>query len=62
MRDSYFENLRESFGDNYVNTLMNYVPNWSFILLLVLTFIAGIIGAYLGKSVLKKHFERAGIV
>ncbi|MBE6049589.1 MAG: Trep_Strep domain-containing protein [Clostridium sp.] len=62
MRDSYFESLRKNFGDNYVDTLMNYVPNWSFFLILVLTFIAGLIGAYLGKRVLKKHFERAGIV
>lgn len=62
MRETYFNSLRVNYGDDYVNTLINFIPEWSLPLLIVLTFISGIIGAWVGKKVLKKHFERVGIV
>ena len=46
----------------YVDTLMSYTPGWMFPVLFVVTFLGGILGALLGKAVLKKHFEKAGIV
>ena len=41
---------------------MKFIPDWSLIPLLVGIFIAGILGALIGRSLLKKQFERAGIV
>ena len=40
---------------------MRYVPDWSLIPMLIAGFTAGIIGALIGKAILKKHFVRAGI-
>mgnify|MGYP001049903526 FL=1 len=61
-RTDFFESLISSYGQEYVDTLMSYTPNWMFPVLFVVTFIGGILGALLGKAVLKKHFEKAGIV
>lgn len=61
-RNQYFESLRSGFGDQYVNTLLTYTPNWSFWVLFASCFISGILGGLLGRKVLKKHFERAGIL
>lgn len=61
MRDSFFENLRKSYGDSYTNTLLELTPNWMFIVLIILGIIGSILGAYIGKNSLKKHFKRAGI-
>ncbi|OUO77539.1 hypothetical protein B5F53_13145 [Blautia sp. An249] len=60
-RDVFFSSLVSSYGREYVDTLMSYTPGWMFPVLFMLTFIGGILGALLGKAVLKKHFEKAGI-
>ncbi len=62
-RDSYHEMLAtEGFGVEYADTLMSYMPNWILPVLLVASFICGIIGGFIGQKMFKKHFERAGIV
>ncbi len=60
-RDNYFSMLVSGYGQEYAETLMGYIPDWSLIPLLVASFAAGILGALLGKALLKKHFVRAGI-
>ena len=60
-RDAFFSSLVSSYGQEYVDTLMSYTPGWIYPVLFVVTFIGGILGALLGKAVLKKHFEKAGI-
>ena len=60
-RDTFFASLVSSYGQEYVDTLMSYTPDWTYPVLFVVTFIGGILGALLGKAVLKKHFEKAGI-
>lgn len=60
-RTEFFDSMVSSYGQEYVNTLMSYTPGWMFPVLFVVTFIGGIIGALLGKGVLRKHFEKAGI-
>lgn len=60
-RTEFFASLVSSYGQEYVNTLMAYTPDWMFPVLFLVTFLGGILGALLGKSVLKKHFEKAGI-
>lgn len=60
-RDAFFSSLVSSYGQEYVDTLMSYTPGWMFPVLFIVTFIGGILGALLGKAVLKKHFEKAGI-
>lgn len=60
-RTEFFESLISGYGQEYVDTLMSYTPNWMYPVLFVVTFVGGILGALLGKAVLKKHFEKAGI-
>lgn len=49
------------FGVDYGTQVLSYMPSWSLILFVALNFVGGIIGGFIGKSVLKKHFEKAGI-
>lgn len=60
-RIEFFTFLESNYGVEYTATLASYTPNWMFPVLFVVTFIGGILGALLGKAVLKKHFEKAGI-
>lgn len=60
-RSSYFDMLVSGYGREYAETLMRYIPDWSLAPLLAACFISGVLGALLGKALLKKHFVRAGI-
>lgn len=60
-RDNYFASLVSGYGQEYAETLMRYIPDWSLLPLLAASFVSGILGAFLGKALLKKHFVRAGI-
>ena len=46
---------------NILITVVKLTPSWMYFVLLIATFICGIIGGFIGKALLKKHFERAGI-
>jgi len=61
MRDSYFSMLSQYYGAEYAASVAALVPEWSFIPFFIAIIIGGIIGAYIGRAMLKKHFERAGI-
>ncbi len=58
--EKYFS-TRQSFGQEYVDTLIAIMPNWMCPVLFVAAFVSGVIGGLLGKKVLKKHFKKAGI-
>ncbi len=59
--DKYFS-TRTSFGEEYVQTLTDCMPQWLNPILLVAAFVFGCLGALIGIAVLKKHFSKAGIV
>ncbi len=56
----YFS-TRQSFGTEYINTLSGIMQPWTAPVLVVAAFVCGILGALLGKALLKKHFVKAGI-
>lgn len=56
----YFS-TRQSFGEAYINTLSSIMQPWTAPVLIVAAFVCGILGALLGKALLKKHFVKAGI-
>lgn len=60
-RGNYFDMLVSGYGQEYADTLMRYIPDWSLLPLLAASFISGLLGALLGRMLLKKHFIRAGI-
>ena len=61
LRDYYMDSMRASMGNDYINAVAPFLNNEVLIALFILTFIAGIASAYIGKIVLRKHFEKAGI-
>lgn len=61
MKDSYFAMISDTQGTAYAEALESLITGRMLVLLIVLTAVAAILGAYLGKAVLKKHFTRAGI-
>ena len=58
--DGYFS-TRQSFGQEYIDSLTNLMPMWMCPTLLVTCFVFGVAGGLLGKALLKKHFKKAGI-
>ena len=60
--EAYWKNIHTSMGDQYANTLQSMMPSRMMYVGFALLFVDGILGALLGRKMLKKHFERAGIV
>lgn len=61
LRDAYMAAMRSSMGNDYVNVVAPFLQTNVLIILIVLTFVFGLVSAYIGKIVLKKHFQKAGI-
>ena len=56
MRDTFFEAYKNKGGtDEYINAVMGLTANWMLPVVIVLGIIGGLIGAYLGKAILKKN-------
>ena len=49
-------------GENYGNAIEKLLNAQSMAIVYVCTFLFGLLGAFLGRKLLKKHFEKAGIV
>lgn len=60
-REAYIAQYTEKGMKEYADTMMNLTPMWVCPVMLIAAFIAGIIGALIGKALLNKHFEKAGI-
>lgn len=60
-RAGYFAD-RQSFGQEYVDALASIMQPWTAPVLFVTCFFFGVLGAMIGKKLLKKHFIKAGIV
>ena len=61
-RDSYMQSLVAGYGQEYVDTLSRLMPNWSYFILVIVIFVFGCLGGRFGAKLLRKHFEKAGIV
>lgn len=60
-REGYFAS-RQEFGQEYIDSLGNIMQPWTAPAIIIASFIFGVLGALLGKALLKKHFVKAGIV
>ena len=59
--EAYFS-TRQSFGEEYIGALTGIFANtWLIPAMIASCVICGWIGGFLGKALLKKHFEKAGI-
>lgn len=62
-KEAYRKTLIESgFSAGYADKLFQAINYKTIGVLAVLAFVCGIVGAFIGKAVVKKHFEKAGIV
>ena len=61
LRDYYISAMTTSMGTEYVNFITPFLQYHFLTILIILTFIAGLISGYIGKLILKKHFEKAGM-
>lgn len=52
---------RQNFGHDYIDAVTKLMPTWMCPVTFIAAFICGIIGGLLGKALMKKHFEKAGI-
>lgn len=59
-REGYFSS-RVEFGQDYIDTLGSIMQPWTAPVVLACSFVFGVLGALLGKVLLKKHFVKAGI-
>lgn len=59
---TYMEQVRDSMGDGYVEGLSRFMPSWMGLAAIGIILVSASLGALLGRRMLKKHFERAGIV
>lgn len=62
VKEKYLEMSIEMMGKDYVDAMENLITYPHMALVALGAFLGGIIGAYIGKALLKKHFEKAGIV
>lgn len=61
--DEWLQKRASGYGENYVMTVSGYFKHgWVFPILIFLSFVGGILGGLLGRAVLKKHFEKSGLV
>ena len=62
MADTYMAGIEQSMGAQYASELARYMPSWMGIAAIAIIFVGALLGSLLGHKMLKKHFERAGIV
>ena len=59
--EGYFAQ-RADYGQAYIDAVQKLMPLWMAPVLLIACFVCGILGGLLGRALLKKHFEKAGLV
>jgi len=60
--EGYWDNIRESMGDQYADQLEKYMPRAMLPIGIGLILVGAFLGALLGKKMMNKHFKKAGIV
>ena len=58
--EGYFAQ-RADYGQAYIDAVQKLMPLWMAPVLLASCFVCGIIGGLIGRALLKKHFEKAGL-
>ena len=61
-RDTFLARCEQYYGAEYVETIERLTPAWSLIVIALTAVTGAFIGVMIGKKMLNKHFEKAGIV
>lgn len=62
MKDTFLNTAREYYGPEYAASVDALTPSWILVVLIGIALLGGFIGGALGTRLLKKHFEKAGVV
>jgi len=60
-REAFLERIGQRHDAAWVQSMIDLTPSWMFAVMLAMLVVGAVIGAQLGRAVLRKHFERAGI-
>jgi energy-coupling factor transport system substrate-specific component len=60
-RDAFRERIGRRHDKNWIADLVRLTPSWMFAVMIAMLAVGAVIGAFLGRTLLKKHFEPAGI-
>ena len=60
--DQYFADLSQTMGEAFAASYRALTPPWIIPVLMVGIAIASVLGGILGRKIMKKHFERSGII
>lgn len=60
--EQYFTDLSETMGEAFAESYRVLTPPWIIPMLMVGIILASLIGGVLGRKIMKKHFERSGIL
>ena len=61
MRDAFIAKISARHDAAWVQQLVDWTPPWMFVLVILMIAVGAVGGAFLGRAMLRKHFERAGI-
>nr|WP_300144045.1 MptD family putative ECF transporter S component [Propionicimonas sp.] len=59
--ESYLKSIEPMYGAEWTGAVAALMPPWFWLTIPVQAAVGALIGAYLGRATLRKHFERAGI-
>ncbi len=61
--EEFLNSHAASVGEDYMNAVLGYFSHWWVLPAVILSaFVGGLLGGFLGKKVLKKHFVRSGLL
>ena len=61
-KDAFLQTCATYYGEQYAHTIDQLTPSWIILVFIVLALVGGLLGVLFGKKLLKKHFEKAGMV
>lgn len=61
-KDAFLQTCATYYGEQYAQTIDQLTPSWIILVFIVLALVGGLLGGLFGKKLLKKHFEKAGMV
>lgn len=61
--EEFLAKTAASMGQEYLNTVVGYFAHWWVMpVIFISAFIGGLLGGFIGKKVLRKHFARSGVI
>ena len=61
-KPAFLQSCEAYYGADYAATLDKFTPSWIILVLIGIAMLGGLIGGLIGSKLLKKHFQKAGVV